>query len=125
MTKPKEETKERNLGGRPTGSKGIKKSKLRKVETKLLLLKDKALENIENSVNGNTVDKETLSNSRWVVNTLVTVSRAAIAEEKDFVDLKSGLNDGIEEPGFEEEQEKRPTFSQKMIIPFPSLKDLE
>lgn len=121
MTKPKEETKERNLGGRPFGSKGIKKSKLRKVETKLLLLKDKALENIEKSVNGEEVDKEVLSSSKWVCNTLVTVSRAAIAEEKDFVDLKSGLNDDL--PAVEgEEQEERPRFSLHVL---PKKSDLE
>lgn len=122
MTKPKEETKEVNKGGRPWGSKGIKKSKLRKVETKLLLLKDKALENIENSVNGEEVDKEVLSSSKWVCNTLVTVSRAAIAEEKDFVDLKSGLNDSSEEPELDEEKEERPRFSLTVL---PSRKDLE
>lgn len=122
MTKPKEETKEKNLGGRPFGSKGIKKSKLRKVETKLLLLKDKALENVEKSVNGEDVDKEVLTSSKWVVSTLVTVTRSCIQEEKDYADLKSGLNDGIENPAEDEEQEDRPRFSLHVL---PKKSDLE
>lgn len=114
--------KEKNLGGRPVGSKGIKKSKLRKVESKLLLLKDKALENIEKSVKGETVDKEVLASSKWVCNTLVTVTRSCIQEEKDYADLKSGLNDSSEEPELDEEKEERPKFSLTVL---PSRKDLE
>ena len=73
---PKENGKA--AGGRPLGAKGIKKSKLRKVETKLLLLKDKALENIEKSVNGEEVDKEVLASSKWTIQTLISVSRSTI-----------------------------------------------
>lgn len=118
MAAPKENGK--GPGGRPHGAKGIKKSKLRKVETKLLLLKDKALDNIEISVNGGTVDKEVLLNSRWVVQQLVTVSKASIQEEAIYNDLRSSVN--IQEDEKEEEEEVKPRFS---LVQLPKKSDLE
>jgi len=115
-----EQEKPKKAIGRPVGSKGIKKSKLRKTEAKLLALQDKALENIAKSVNGQNVDKEILTSSKWTINTLVTVSRSAIAEEKDFVDLKADLNDGVEQE--QEEEEIKPRFSLTVL---PTKKDLE
>jgi hypothetical protein len=65
-----------------------KQSKLRKTERTLLNLNPEALENIRKSVAGESVDKEVVNTSKWVVTTTVTVSKAAMAEEMELNGLK-------------------------------------
>lgn len=66
---------------KPKEAKPYKSSKLRKLERDLTKLNQAALINIENSVNGIDVPKSRLDSSKWVVNTLVAVSKAAMSEE--------------------------------------------
>ncbi|MNY21555.1 hypothetical protein D3C86_1551120 [compost metagenome] len=83
----------KNTGG---NSKRITKSKLRILEEQLLEMKDKALENIKKQIDGQAVDTEQASASKWLVNSLVTVSKAANAEEISYNKLKFEVKDSLE-----------------------------
>lgn len=74
-------TKEKGKAGRPFGSTR-KSSQLKPVFNKLKKLSDKALENIQDNVEGKVVDKDVLASSKWVVNTLTTIHKAVISEEE-------------------------------------------
>jgi phage gp46-like protein len=77
-------------------SKRITKSKLRILEEQLLEMKDKALENIKKQIEGQAIDTEQASASKWLVNSLVTVSKAANAEEISYNKLKFEVKDSLE-----------------------------
>lgn len=77
-------------------SKRITKSKLRILEEQLLEMKDKALENIKKSVNGEAIDPDQLGSSKWLVNSIVTVSKSANAEEISYNKLKFEVKDSLE-----------------------------
>lgn len=77
-------------------SKRITKSKLRILEEQLLEMKDKALENIKKQIDGVAIDTEQASASKWLVNSLVTVSKAANAEEISYNKLKFEVKDSLE-----------------------------
>lgn len=83
----------KNTGG---NSKRITKSKLRILEEQLLEMKDKALENIKKSINGEAIDTEQLGSSKWLVNSIVTVSKSANAEEISYNKLKFEVKDSLE-----------------------------
>lgn len=83
----------KNTGG---NSKRITKSKLRILEEQLLEMKDKALANIKKSIDGEAIDTEQASASKWLVNSLVTVSKAANAEEISYNKLKFEVKDSLE-----------------------------
>lgn len=83
----------KNTGG---NSKRITKSKLRILEEQLLEMKDKAIENIKKSINGETIDTEQLGSSKWLVNSIVTVSKSANAEEISYNKLKFEVKDSLE-----------------------------
>lgn len=103
-----------NAEGRPKGAhKPHKRSRLRSTELKLMKLNAKALENIEASVNGEEIDKEVLTTSKWVVNTTVVVSKAAMQEEIEINGLKASDKKEMEEVQSEEETGVR--FSLHMI----------
>lgn len=85
-------------------SKRITKSKLRILEEQLLEMKDKALENIKKQIDGVAIDTEQASASKWLVNSLVTVSKAANAEEISYNKLKFEVKDSLE-PGEQTPQE--------------------
>lgn len=77
-----------NPAGRPKGtSKPI--SALRKTLTRLRAMEEKAMQNINDSINGKEVDKEALTNSRWLITTMVTVNRAATADEQLTFNVKT------------------------------------
>lgn len=77
-------------------SKRITKSKLRILEEQLLEMKDKALANIKKQIDGVAIDTEQASASKWLVNSLVTVSKAANAEEISYNKLKFEVKDSLE-----------------------------
>jgi len=77
-------------------SRRITKSKLRILEEQLLEMKDKALENIKKSINGETIDTEQLGSSKWLVNSIVTVSKSANSEEISYNKLKFEVKDSLE-----------------------------
>lgn len=83
----------KNTGG---NSKRITKSKLRILEEQLLEMKDKALDNIKKSINGEATDPDQLNSSKWLVNSIVTVSKASNAEEISYNKLKFEVKDSLE-----------------------------
>jgi hypothetical protein len=68
-----------------------KQSKLRATEKKLMKLTPQAIENIEKSVKGESVDKEVLSTSKWVVTTSAAISKQAMMEELEINGIKDKL----------------------------------
>ena len=95
-------------------SKRITKSKLRILEEQLLEMKDKALENIKKSINGEAIDTEQLGSSKWLVNSIVTVSKSANAEEISYNKLKFEVKDSLdagEETPKEIEAQLKPRLS--------------
>lgn len=80
----------------------IQKSKLRATAEKLRELESKCLENIKNSVEGKEVEPKQLDSSKWVINSLISLDRAASQEEAALTKIRlEGKRDGDEE----EEQE--------------------
>lgn len=69
-----------NPGGRPKGS-GKPISRLRSTLNKLKELEPDAIDVIGLSVKGKEVDKERLSTSKWVISSISSLTRAALAEE--------------------------------------------
>ena len=107
--------------GRPPGSRNKIRSPLRKTQREIEKFETKALDNIRRSVNGEEVDKEVLTTSKWVVNTKITISRAATAEEQ----LEHGIRqaeEAEEEVEPEVEDTPRSRFSLHVL---PTAKDLE
>lgn len=108
-------------GGRPAGSRNKIRSPLRKTQREIEKFEVQALKNIERSVNGEEVDKEVLTTSKWVVNTKITISRAATAEEQ----LEHGIRQSEEadiEAQIEEDEQPKARFSLHIL---PTAKDLE
>lgn len=85
-----------NPNGRPKGT-GRPVSRLRTLVKKLQAMEAKALKNIEDSVDGKEVDKQTLDTSKWVITTAVNVNRAATQEEQFKHELKKDAEDYEEE----------------------------
>tara|TARA_R110000744_G_C19371770_1_gene563145 strand:+ start:19070 stop:19474 length:405 start_codon:yes stop_codon:yes gene_type:complete len=112
--------------GRPPG-KQKPRSTLRKTQKALEDLEPKALENIKRSVEGQEVDKEVIATSKWVVNTKISISKAATAEELAEHgikgDLENSRTDIIEEELEEEEDTSRAVFSMN-VVNMPTKKDL-
>ena len=107
--------------GRPPGSRNKIRSPLRKTQREIEKFEVQALKNIERSVNGEEVDKEVLTTSKWVVNTKITISRAATAEEQ----LEHGIRQAEEEADAIEEQEEDTPKTRFSLHILPTAKDLE
>ena len=90
-----------NVGGRPRGGINRRRSKLRKTEASLLKMNEDAVQRIQDSLDGLVVDGDVLATAKWVVNTTVTVSRAAISEEQiinaDLERLRAATEEDEEE----------------------------
>ena len=70
-----------NPNGRPKGT-GKPISHLRRTLTKLRAMEEQALKNIEDSIKKKDIDKEALATSKWLITTMVTLNRAATADEQ-------------------------------------------
>lgn len=112
-----------NPDGRPTTSTGRSKpiSGLRRNLTQLKRLMPESLKNIEKSVNGEEVERESLASSKWVVTTVTAMHRAAISEEKDLLAIRE-VTDPSEVPesvndatGVVGDTTWRPSFTTKII----------
>lgn len=106
--------------------KRIRKSSLRKTLARLQQMEPRALQNIERSVNEEEVNKEALATSRWLIQQLQAVSRAASQEEAEINGLRwqaDALTKEEEEQETVEEEEEapKPRFSLTVL---PSTKDL-
>lgn len=91
-----EGNKFQNKNGAPPG-KRIQKSKLRKLEDELMKMQPKALENIEKSINGEPIDSEQLGSSKWLINSVITVNKAASSEEIGYNKLRKEFADAAKE----------------------------
>ena len=108
-------------GGRPPGAKNKIRSPLRKTQREIEKFEVQALKNIERSVNGEEVDKEVLTTSKWVINTKITISRAATAEEQ----LEHGIRQTAEpDTEVQEEEDEQPKVKFSLHV-LPTAKDLE
>lgn len=107
-----------NPAGRPRKT-GKPVSSLRKTLSKLKALETKSLENIEKSVNGQEVDKECLASSKWVINSVVSVQKACVAEELAVHGIRS---DNAEDTQEEKEEEPQVRFSLHQL---PTPRDLQ
>lgn len=58
------------------------KSKIRVTLEALQKLEPDALKNIETSIKRKDIDKEALATAKWLITTMVTLNRAAIADEQ-------------------------------------------
>lgn len=70
-----------NPNGAPAGFRRTK-SKIRKTLEQLQELEQEALKNIETSIKRKDIDKEALATAKWLITTMVTLNRAAIADEQ-------------------------------------------
>lgn len=85
---PKRDSKGRLLpgeypagAGRPKG-RAKPRSKLRDTLRKLQEMEQGALDNIKDSIDKKDIDKETVATSKWLITTIVSVNRAASADEQ-------------------------------------------
>lgn len=80
----------------------ITKSKLRATAEKLREIEPTALENIKNAVEGKDVEAKQLSSSQWVINSLISLDRAASQEEASLTKIRM---EGKRSDDDEDEQE--------------------
>lgn len=116
MTNKKKEVKK---GGRPKGGINRPTSDMRKTLAALREMETKALKNIKDSLSGADLDKESLATAKWLITTIVTVNRAAIADEQFTYEVRRHRQ---EERRAEEEankatgtENKTPRFSLRMV----------
>ena len=108
----------------------IKKSPLRLTQKELQRLEPTAFANIERSIKGEEVASDVVSTSRWVINTLLSVGKAATAEEITLNDVKVKMHeaykrgDEVDDIDYEEEDEDTPTTRFSLHV-LPTKKDLE
>lgn len=93
----------------PEKRRRLRKSPLRKTLAKLTELEPYSLELVEKSVKQQTVDKESLQTAKWVLNSLISFSKAAIAEEDTINGLRLKMNAQAEADDNEPEEEEKPT----------------
>lgn len=68
--------------------KRVRKSKLRKTLDKLYALEGKAMENVSKSVNGEQVEKSMVDSSKWVIQQIQAVTKAASQDEAEINGLR-------------------------------------
>lgn len=87
-----------NRNTRSNSKVRIQKSKLRDTAAKLRELESKCLENIKNSVEGKEVEPKQLDSSKWVINSIISLDRAASQEEAALTKIRlEGKRDSDED----------------------------
>ena len=76
-----------NPNGRPKGS-GRPVSKLRTMLRKLSEMSDSALQNIKDSVEGKDIDKSVLDSSKYIINTISSLTKSCLQEEQFRYEVK-------------------------------------
>ena len=75
---------EKRQRGRPVGSFGTKTSKLKRLANKLRTLAEtSAMDIVEDSLKGKSVDKEQLATAKFTINAAKQFHQAVVAEEED------------------------------------------
>lgn len=98
-----------NPNGRPRG-RGRPVSKLRTTLRRLTEMEAEALENIQKVISGEDMNSKTIETSKWLISTIVTVNRAAIADEQLSHNVRA-YNDELEE----KEEAKREGTTGKVV----------
>lgn len=102
-----------------------KQSKLRTTEKKLHRLTPQAMANIEKSVKGESVDKEVLTTSKWVVTTAAAISKQAMQEELEINGIKDKLaQKEIEDSQADDEEGEGLAAFSLDIVNLPTKEDL-
>ena len=93
-----------NPAGRPVGSgkTGLKRSRLRTIESKLLALNPESFAVIEKSLKTEAVDKEAVATAKWILQNTVVVNKAALAEEITINGLSAKGKEDMEDAQSEE-----------------------
>lgn len=110
MSAPKGNTHGLTSNPQNRNTKGIKgprvrKSELRKLIAKLSKMEDKAVNNIERSIDGEEIPKEQLSSSRWLVERIASLTTAAVNEEQRRNAIKQSLQENSEDTPEEDTSE--------------------
>jgi hypothetical protein len=98
----------------------IKKSKLRELADKLRTREDIALALIDKSLNNETVNSESVASAKWVINSIVSVEKAASSDEiTNFKARAEGKRDPEEEEQTPEQikSEMKPRLSLVFVEP--------
>jgi hypothetical protein len=98
----------------------IKKSKLRELADKLREREDIALELIDKSLKNETVNSESVASAKWVINSIVSVEKAASSDEiTNFKARAEGKRDTEEEEQSPEQikSEMKPRLSLVYVDP--------
>ena len=98
----------------------IKKSKLRELADKLRTREDIALALIDKSLNNETVNSESVASAKWVINSIVSVEKAASSDEiTNFKARAEGKRDSDEEEQTPEQikSEMKPRLSLVFVEP--------
>ena len=98
----------------------IKKSKLRELADKLREREDIALELIDKSLKNETVNSESVASAKWIINSIVSVEKAASSDEiTNFKARAEGKRDTEEEEQSPEQikAEMKPRLSLVYVDP--------
>lgn len=96
----------------------IKQSKLRDLADKLRQREDIALELIDKSLKSETVNPESVASAKWVIQSLVSVEKAANADEiSNFKARLEGKRDPEEQTPEEIKSELKPRLSLVYVDP--------
>lgn len=94
----------------PEKRRRLRKSPLRKTLSKLQELEPYALKLIEKSVKEEKdFDKDSLATSKWLVQNLMALTKAAIAEEDTINGLRLKMNAQADADDNEQEEEEKPS----------------
>lgn len=74
-----------NPKGLPKGTRTKPKSKLRTTLAALQAMEEDALKNIKENIKRKDVDKEVLATSKWLISSIISVNRAAAADEANIL----------------------------------------
>lgn len=104
--------------------KRLRKSPLRKTLSKLMELEPRSLENIKSSVEGKEIDKDVLATSKWIVNSLVTLTKAASSDEAEMNGLRLKFEEASREEDEVVEAEQAAPSSRFSLHVLPTNKDV-
>jgi|SRR5690625_3466016 len=102
--------------GAPAGLPRRPRSQLRSTLRELQSNEEQALKVIKDSILGKEVDRESLNTSKWLITTIVTVNRAATADEQFSFNLRVHRDELRREEEREAKEKKEGTTGN--VIPF-------
>lgn len=110
--------------GAPAG-KRIQKSKLRKLAEKLREREDIALAIVDRSLNEQEVGSETVSTAKWVLNSIVSIEKAAHQEEVGYTKLRKELAEDAKEEGEQTPSQIESEMPKRLSLVYVSPEDDE